>query len=342
MQRQYSLDIIRILACLLVVLMHSPMPTSEKNGPFLAALSYFTEPCIGLFFMVSGTLLLPVKSDFLTFIRKRFNKIIVPTVLWSLIYIGLKLYNNTPTINLWQSLASIPFSNQEGVLWFMYTLAGLYLVAPILSAWLEKASKKEIEIILWLWCISLCYPIFDILLITNNSPSGVLYYFTGYLGYFVLGYYLKRYPQSISLLSVWLIALFGVVSLAILKYRHISVDFPRLFGYLSIFIAALTIAIWKTINSLFKMVSSDIVVPMGKNVLLKLCSELSNVTFGVYLVHFLILREFIWRWGWIASITNYPLQCLTIATLTILLSITICLILSRVPKSEWLIGYHHR
>lgn len=55
-QRDTSLDLIRIIACTMVVLMHSPMPTENANGLLLSSLSYFTAPCIGLFFMVSGAL----------------------------------------------------------------------------------------------------------------------------------------------------------------------------------------------------------------------------------------------------------------------------------------------
>lgn len=59
-KRNLHLDIVRILACIMVILMHSPIPSSNNaNGLLLSSLSYFTAPCIGLFFMVSGALLLP-------------------------------------------------------------------------------------------------------------------------------------------------------------------------------------------------------------------------------------------------------------------------------------------
>ena len=69
-QRDVSLDIIRIVACVFVVAMHSPMPSDNANGVFLVALSYFTAPCNGLFFMVSGALLLPVKKSIRHFSKK--------------------------------------------------------------------------------------------------------------------------------------------------------------------------------------------------------------------------------------------------------------------------------
>ncbi len=58
-QRDLSLDLLRIVACVMVVIMHSPIPSDNVDGIILSSLSYFTAPCIGLFFMVSGALILP-------------------------------------------------------------------------------------------------------------------------------------------------------------------------------------------------------------------------------------------------------------------------------------------
>lgn len=248
-KRDTKLDIIRILACFMVVLMHSPVPSENADGIFLNIMGYFTAPCIGLFFMVSGALLLPIKTDYVAFIRKRFSKIAIPTIIWSLVYILFKLYDSDSEIDIFQSIVSIPFSPQgNGVLWFMYTLAGLYLLAPILSAWLERATQREMLIVLMLWCITLCYPLFDFYVSINTSTTGALYYFTGYAGYFMLGYYMKKYPDSISIIGVWSLALLGILLLLTLKYFAIKFDFFTLFWYESIFIAALAIAIWRLVN----------------------------------------------------------------------------------------------
>lgn len=69
------LDTVRVLACVMVVLMHSPMPADNAPGLFLSTISYLSAPCIGLFFMVSGALLLPVKVDMFTFLRHRFTSV---------------------------------------------------------------------------------------------------------------------------------------------------------------------------------------------------------------------------------------------------------------------------
>lgn len=94
-KRIYQLDLIRVIACLMVVLMHSPLPSENANGSFLGIISYATAPCICLFFMVSGALLLPVKGSTSSFLKRRLGKIIGPTLVWSLIYIGYNHYQGT-------------------------------------------------------------------------------------------------------------------------------------------------------------------------------------------------------------------------------------------------------
>lgn len=52
--RDFSLDIIRILACMMIVLMHSPMPDLGIAGVVLCGISYLTAPGIGLFLWSAG------------------------------------------------------------------------------------------------------------------------------------------------------------------------------------------------------------------------------------------------------------------------------------------------
>ena len=332
-QRDTSLDITRLLACFMVVVMHSPLPSANANGQFLVALSYFTAPCIGLFFMVSGALLLPVKTDYFTFLRRRFGKVAVPTVVWSLIYIALQLYYSKSEINVLQAVASIPFSAQgEGVLWLMYTLCGLYLLAPILSGWLERATKREVEFVLLLWAVTLCYPLLRLWFSVNDSDTGPLYYFGGYAGYFLLGYYLRRYPGSIS---AWLsggLALVGAILLCATKRYGIELDFYSVFWYLSIFVAALCVALWSIVSKIANTVQfSDSVSER--------VSLLANLSFGVYLIHILVMRYWLWHQEWIPNIPNYIFQTIVIAVLTITVSIVLCFVIAKLPIGDFLIGY---
>lgn len=249
--RDHSLDPIRIVACLFVVLMHSPMPSDNASGSFLSALSYLTAPCIGLFFMVSGALLLPVKDDYRTFLRRRLSKIVIPTLAWTAIYLGLKIYYSESEIDIVQSVLSVPFSAQgHGILWFMYTLIGLYLLAPILSAWVNVAKDSELRLVLILWMVTLCYPLIESYIQITTGTTGILYYFTGYAEYFLLGYYLKHRCQRPKRIAATAVAAVGFALIPALKYMQVPFDFYRLFGYESIFVVALSCAIWLSISKI--------------------------------------------------------------------------------------------
>ena len=167
--RDVTLDVIRVIACLMIVLMHSPMPRLGTSGMVLSGISYLTAPGIGLFFMVSGALLLKgnVDKPFETrlFLQRRFAKILIPLVFWNLVGWGLEQCGVKNT--------------EQGILWFMYCLAGIYLLTPILSRWLSMTNVKEVEFYLLLWLLTLCVPFVKLFLPVNESDTSWLYYFHG-------------------------------------------------------------------------------------------------------------------------------------------------------------------
>jgi len=73
--------------------MHAPIPGegATEHGPFLVFNSYLTSPCVPLFFMVSGALLLPCKEGITAggYIKKRIGKIVGPTFCFSCFYMLL-------------------------------------------------------------------------------------------------------------------------------------------------------------------------------------------------------------------------------------------------------------
>ena len=91
-KRNINFDLIRILACLMIVAMHSPIPNENANGMFLSALSYLSAPGVGLFFMISGALILPTHTDLKSFLKKRFSKVFIPVVIWNLFYLAIKSF----------------------------------------------------------------------------------------------------------------------------------------------------------------------------------------------------------------------------------------------------------
>lgn len=65
--RNIFYDVLRVLACLMVIVIHAPRPDSGLSALTCTSVSLFCAPCMGLFFMISGALLLPVSDSYFAF-----------------------------------------------------------------------------------------------------------------------------------------------------------------------------------------------------------------------------------------------------------------------------------
>lgn len=172
-ERIVFIDYIRVTACLLVMLVHASenfyaadssglagnvsMLLNESNRFWVAFYDGgVARTCVPLFMVVSAFLLVPVKAgvSMEQFYRRRFLRVLPPFVCFLLIYTFLPLLWGGMT---WEQsvhdLRMLPlnFPSMAGHLWFMYPLISLYLVIPIVSPWLERASARDERIYLALF-----------------------------------------------------------------------------------------------------------------------------------------------------------------------------------------------
>lgn len=339
-ERIAYLDVIRIVACCMIVLMHSPHPHAGNSGFVVVPLSFITAAGIGLFYMVSGALLLPNSEPPLQFIRKRLSKVVWPTLFWSLFYLGVQLFQGDLTLSqLLKTLPSIPFSMQgHGILWFMYVLIGLYLLTPILSSFLRQASKEEIRFYLILWGITLVYPFLKSIVDINETSTGILYYFSGYVGYYVLGYYLKTYEPKISIFASILLICIPVLALGVYyAMGYEEWQSSGRFWYLSFFVAMMCVGWYALLEQITDCLKDSYVVKWRGGVQI-----LSNCSFGVYLMHIFIMRNLLWRLDWLV----YGLGGIGQIVLTWFLTLIICFLItyciSALPYSDSIIGYRRK
>lgn len=92
---QYELDILRALACFLVIWQHVTecyyiQPDfTINNSPDITMIGWInslTPIEVPLFVMISGYFLLPMKSDLTQFFRKRALRVVYPFVIWCIVY----------------------------------------------------------------------------------------------------------------------------------------------------------------------------------------------------------------------------------------------------------------
>ncbi|MEG0994346.1 MAG: acyltransferase, partial [Bacteroidales bacterium] len=319
-------DLLRVLACFLVVTAHccDPFVAQFDNNrfEFLSGTFWgsFVRPCVPLFVMMSGVLLLPVKMSMHNFYIKRMKRVVIPLIIWSLItplfyffYLHSGVETLSPNIvmedhSLRATLTKMytfifNFSYSTIPLWYLYMLVGLYLFMPILSGWLASAPKKDIKTFLWIWIFSMIIPYIQMgapaIGYTGNyghmglfgvcdwNPYGTFYYFSGFIGYLVLAHYLVKYPLNWSWGRTFALAgpLF-LIGFAITWFGFIFAQnhFPGNYAVLEI--------VWyfSGINVFFMTFATFIVMQKISIQPSVFMSRMATYTFGIYLCHFLIVQ----------------------------------------------------
>lgn len=212
------IDWIRVVACLMVMLVHASenfygadssglagnvsMLANEANRFWVSFYDGFvSRAAVPLFMIVSAFLLVPMKpgQTMTSFYKHRFGRILPPFVFFLLLYTFLPLLWGGMTWE--QSLADLKllpfnFPSMAGHLWFMYPLISLYIIIPVVSPWLEKVSAKDERIFLGFFIFTTFIPWFR--LITPElwgecfwNNFGAFWYCSGYLGYLVLAHYIR-------------------------------------------------------------------------------------------------------------------------------------------------------
>ena len=226
-KREVWVDWMRIAACFLVMLVHSTEPfylggegSLILNGAdaFWASLfDSFARACVPVFVVASSYLQFPIHYSTGEFFRRRAVRILIPFVLWTIVY---ALIWGEPVQNFRDLLFN--FKYEAGHLWFVYMLLGLYLLMPLLSPWAEKVSRKELLFFLCLCFLTSVFPFIREAGIGDGAVCifgpggipmqakyplwgeacwndfGVFYYFSGFIGYMLLGLYLRRFVAELS------------------------------------------------------------------------------------------------------------------------------------------------
>ena len=228
---------------------------------------------------------------------------------------------------VWQRFVSV-LSPGTHIMWFMLTLAGLYLITPILTPFVKNATEKELRIYLGIWFISLLLPWIPSLASLFESITGPLYYLSGYIGYFLLGYYIHTYrPNAAQYFYI-------IVTLSLIARYFYSIEEGKratdLFWYLSIPVALMSMS-W------FSLVQKKRIAMGAKYNYIQL---LSDCCFGIYLAHFFIMRQILWRFDFIIYSCGWIGQVVLTWLLTMLISFGY--VISFLPGAEYIIGYRNK
>ena len=279
-ERNVSLDILRIFACMGVIMIHaagSPehhhwieVGTTEWNC--CAALDALSRWSVPVFAMLSGFLFLnPQKELPLSKLYGKYiARIVVALIFWSLFY-AFTLHS-----------AYYPFGIQEGHFWYLGMCIGLYMAMPIMRYIAQ--DKSLLSYFCWAWLGCKVYFFLGNYITLPFDLSHLL--FVDYVGYCLWAYYLS----SIVLERKYEYMLYGlgILGMAICVSGYIITKDPD--SFYGSYVSATSIA---TSFSLFYLCSHH-KFDGGKSIN-KVIQTISECTFGIYLVHMWMLIQVIFR-----------------------------------------------
>ena len=350
--RHGGLDLLRVLAIYMVMQIHAgEFEYIGADGTVLhtpgswavAWTNSLLRVCVPLFVMITGFFLFPV-GDERRFFRKRFTRVLIPFVVWCIVYAVYFYARGQATLHATLlHIAKIPvnYGTEVGHLWFVYMLMGIYLIAPVVSPWVVSASRGSMELFLALWAVTLLLPYIHLYAsevlgecFWNSTPT--LYYFSGFLGYAVLAAYIRRFGMApsprLNLLAVLMIVLGYAVTLGGFLHRLGYVqqvkDLELTWNFTTLNVALMTAGLFL----LFRNVSAGhSTAPAWR-----LIDGLSRLSYGMYLAHILVLDAV---HSLLAPLlANAFLRIPAVALTTFILTALLVRLISRLPGSRYLIG----
>lgn len=364
MRKIEEVEILRAFAILGVVVIHvisSNIYEIEDHSSYIFViniiLNLFSHFAVPLFFLISGFILgLKYKGKYnvTEYYRKRILSTITPYVLFSLIYILFNYFKLPEKYPL--TLSNISFRLLTGSAfvhtWFFIVLIQFYILFPWFCKLINKVDSKKTYVIIFLClCILqsswntflmkfLTHPYFvDIApYIRNIFFSHVIYFISGMLiskNFDTVQDKLNKI-KSMKMISIIIVSLSALSYIKIAGMENRSMDIFYKF-VLNTFNIPLYLC---TFVLLFKL--SRIVVRSNKY-LKSLFRILSDYSFGIYLIHFLVIimiryisKSFseTYYLNWQFYLFNF--------TMTVLLSTSLVKLITLLPLGKAIVGVKKR
>lgn len=336
-------DFLRIISAFAVIVIHcvgvlwNKIPVLSKSWVALTLIDSLFRFAVPVFVMVSGMFMLSpskkhgIKELFL----KRILRIITSFAFWSIIYIFcnqiLMFISDKSSFKLDFFSVFKSFIVGEYHLWFLYMIAGLYIVTPLLQKLVEK--KSTIQYFLAIWFIFCLTPNFIKLI--PGIGDYVFQFFSyfkisiaiEYSGFYILGYYLHNYivgkPARISIYILACISTVIVALMTVIISFKSSKAISDYFEYLLPTTALQSSAVFLCVKNKFHNYN------FSKNAK-KIIFTLSKISFGVYLSHVLVINVMFKLCFQSLSLPTYVIfSVLLIAT--VIISSIISFLLNKIP-----------
>lgn len=296
MERIYSLDLLKFIAIILVILYHSYYGDNIIYSNILFPIYSIGVP---LFFMTNGALLfnkqLNVKKHY-----KKIANIFLLTLIWTIIIISIISIFTDEILSFKEKLKIAWFGDSKYVVnqyWFLKALIIIYLFFPILK---RAFDSDKFSIIIFLGIITILVVGYNFLYLSHqiynfilNKPINIegKEYIPWYnfckdykpsfsFIYFILGgvfFYFNKKLKTLQLIIPFFLAFFTAIIIAFLLNINVPLWDPCFDGYPSLMTLVMTTTIFLSIYHI-KLKSLPFII-----------ESISKNTLGIYLVHGIII-----------------------------------------------------
>lgn len=328
MKNKKYINILNVIAIIAVIAMHCngivhhySEERSWATSLIIECICYWAVP---IFLMITGANLFEYRKKYntKTFFEKRLKKIVIPLVFWSIIMSIIYIYKQNillKDIKLVDFINIIMTNEEQPIYYYLFVMIGIYMTLPLLSHLSEDKYRKT------LWYIILVCFIFNCTLPVIFNIFGIIYNWDmsvqigGYLIYVILGFLLSK--QDIDKKNRLVIYSFGILSVLFRyiytyfysRFNHVLVI--DLFGYTQFHSVLLSTSIFVFI----KNINWDKIFKSER--MFSIIEVISSYSFGVYLIHMLIVDIQIalinintssWEWRTLGILSTYLLSLISV------------------------------
>ena len=320
--RNINLDLLKVLACVGVVLLHTTMGGFKETGSWnlLTYLYYLGTYSIPLFFMVNGYLLLGKRNITYSYILQKIKWILITVSSWTfIVWLFKRDFAVNPIKKIIGSLLQKGYFSQ---FWFFGALILIYLCLPILRKFLNS-KRSYLYILSSLVTIGLVFelanmvfqmPLQSYVIQTFRLWTWFFYYILGGLiEQFDKEFIKKGFRRWMKIAAVLLMLISPLILFFLAKtiYHNLFAEY----FYDILFVKIVSLGIFLTVLTLSLEENKS-----------KWIVTLSNQTMGVFIVHTYVIKVLEKLLGF-----SYTGAYLLFPILTLCVSLIVVSLLMKIP-----------
>ena len=336
LERNIGLDLLKIIACFAVVVLHVTgiVPIKSVGYSLKTTLYYIAGFAVPIFFMVNGYSLLNKTKLNYRYISKKILSILAVVFSWNVLEFIVKLVAEKKMTNpFYTSLSSLIQRDYFWQFWFFGALIIIYLLLPLIH---KSFTKLKPALIITTVFVTICLSIDITSIVRSISGHSIVqsqvpqtfrlwtwltYYFLGGLlgKKQVMDFVLKHLRMSFN----WLIFIISLVIMSIYQYKmsFVFMDVRAESFYDNIFTFIYVI-------SLFILVCRQDFSKYKTN----LIQQISNNVMGIYIIHVTIMITMTHLYKFNTLFTN-----ISLVFIVFLISLTASLIISKIQFANKMI-----